>query len=235
LTTDRTPKPQLAAHAMEQLEATLRRRFRIRDTDVAVAGETLRIMHPANADDLISEEDFVRDERLPYWADLWPSSLTLARTLHELIPAPARLLELGCGAGLVSATAAQLGHEVLATDYYLDALDFARVNAWRNASREIAVRHVDWRALPSDLGRFQTILASDVLYETAYAGLIASAIAVSLALGGTAYVADPGRMAVEEFVDASRSLGLTVTQRAKLPYVDGEIKQTIVIWELTPP
>lgn len=37
------------------------------------------IEKPRSADDLISEADYARDDRLPYWADLWPSATVLAR------------------------------------------------------------------------------------------------------------------------------------------------------------
>ena len=57
---------------------------------------------PANADDLISEDDFVRDERLPYWADLWPSARILADELAVMRLAGQRVLELGCGLGVVA-------------------------------------------------------------------------------------------------------------------------------------
>jgi hypothetical protein len=41
----------------------------------------LRMVHPRNAEALIDEGDFARDERLPYWAEIWPSAYTLARVL----------------------------------------------------------------------------------------------------------------------------------------------------------
>ena len=49
----------------------------------------------------------------------------------------------------------------MATDYYADALLFARRNSLRNVKREPETRLVDWRAFPTDLGRFDLVLASD--------------------------------------------------------------------------
>src|ERR1700761_3834909 len=99
-----------------------------------VAGRSITVVHPASAEDLIDERDFERDERLPYWAELWPSSRVLGERLLESNGGGRTLLELGCGAGLVAACASLAGYDVTATDYYEDALSFARVNAWRNGA-----------------------------------------------------------------------------------------------------
>src|SRR5437763_15437922 len=96
------------------------------NTPVDLERRDVNILHPANADDLINEEDFIRDERLPYWADLWPSARTLARAMVEEQGRGGRLLELGCGSGLVSVAAAIAGFKVTATDYYDDALLFTQ-------------------------------------------------------------------------------------------------------------
>jgi ETFB lysine methyltransferase len=218
--------------ALSALEGELHRRFRTRETIVDAPGGPLHILHPANADDLITEADYVRDERLPYWADLWPSSIALARVLHKLLPRRGTLLELGCGAGLIATTAARIGQAVLATDYYEDALCFARVNALRNGGNDIAVRHVDWRHFPGDLGRFDTVIACDVLYERPYAALVAEAIARSLAPDGVALVADPGRVAADAFLEAAGLRGLGVRALTALPYQEGNVQQSIRLYQL---
>ena len=89
---------------------------------VSVGAWHVELLRPRNSDDLISEADFVRDERLPYWADLWPAARVLAAALSEgqtpaRGPRP-RLLELGCGLGLATIAALRAGYDVVATDYY---------------------------------------------------------------------------------------------------------------------
>jgi predicted nicotinamide N-methyase len=213
--------------------AALDARFEISRTEISLPSGAVTLVHPHDYDDLISEADYVKDERLPYWADLWPSAIALATILPSLTPIPGRAIELGCGLGLVTVAALRAGHEVLSTDYYEDALLFARRNAWSAAGREPAVRMVDWRAWPDDVGRFDLILASDVLYEESYAALIASAIARSLAPGGVALIADPGRKAFGTFVAECSSFGLAMRERAKVPHDDGKVHQMITIYEVT--
>ena len=215
-----------------RLVQELETRFVTNTVDIAVAGGSLSIMKPLNSDDLISEADYVRDERLPYWADVWPSSLILATRLANDAGGGRSLLELGCGLGIVSTTAMRAGFEVLATDYYEDALHFTRANAWRNLRREPAVRMVDWRALPADLGTFDRIVAADVLYEMTYAELVADVLATALSPRGTAIIADPGRVAVDKVVDACAARGLTRVARDVYPFAEGTIRQKITLFSI---
>jgi predicted nicotinamide N-methyase len=221
----------LPSEPSTELEA-LGRRFDIIAVDVPLPGGPVSIERPRSADELISEKDFAKDERLPYWADVWPSSTALATTVAALDGRGRRALELGCGVGLVTVAALRAGFDVLATDYYADALLFARRNARRAIGREPATLLVDWRALPAGLGRFDLVLASDVLYEREYATLVADAIVATLAPRGMALIADPGRTALLAFVTACEQRGCTVGVRAKVPWRDGAAKQTITIHEV---
>lgn len=194
-----------------------------------VAGHPLTLLRPESSESLISEADFERDERLPYWAELWPSALVLARHVAALDGAGRSLLELGCGVGLVSAAASRAGFAVTATDYYADALLFTTLNVAKNSEREPVTRNLDWRAIPGDLGRFDVIVASDVLYERQYPGLIASVLATALAPTGIALIADPGRVAAPDLPGECAARGLAVRDRARIAFADGEIRQTIDI------
>ena len=62
---------------------------------------------------------------MPYWAELWPSGLALARALPPRLDG-LRVVELGCGLGVPSLTAAARGAEVTALDWAQDAIDAAR-------------------------------------------------------------------------------------------------------------
>jgi predicted nicotinamide N-methyase len=210
----------------------LERRFVTTTVSVDIAGRPVSILKPRNSDDLISEADYVRDERLPYWADVWPSSVILAACVANDAGKGRSLLELGCGLGIVSMAAMRAGFDVLATDYYEDALRFTRANAWLTLQREPGTRMVDWRELPSDLGTFDMIVAADVLYEMTYADLVADALTSALAPEGTAIIADPGRIAVDRFLEACATRGLGRIERNSHPFVEGTIRQTITLYSI---
>jgi predicted nicotinamide N-methyase len=214
---------------VDELQASLERRFRVIETPVDVGTRSFVIRHPASAEELISEEDFARDERLPYWADIWPSARVLAARVLEENGAGRSLIELGCGAGLVSAAAAAAGFDVAATDYYEDALRFARLNAVRNADRDIGTRLLDWRDVPNDVERFDCVVASDVLYERTYGALVASALARLLATTGFALIADPGRVSRDDFLRSLEPLGLAAAHREDEAYEEGAIRQSIAL------
>jgi predicted nicotinamide N-methyase len=104
-----------------KLVADLERRFVTVNDDVRVGRRDINILRPRSAEDLISESDFDRDERLPYWAELWPSSTILANFVTSDRRPRGRAIELGAGVGLVSIAAALAGHEITASDCYEDA------------------------------------------------------------------------------------------------------------------
>jgi predicted nicotinamide N-methyase len=224
--------PQLDHASPEQLTASLTRRFRTMESTLEIDGRAINILHPASAEDLIDEGDFERDERLPYWAELWPASRILSETLLATNGAGQTLLELGCGAGLVATCASLAGYAVTATDYYDDALRFTRANAWRNGAEPPQTQLLDWRALPEQRARYDVIVASDVLYERPYGALVAKTIEAFLAPAGRALVADPGRVARENFLQASGQIGLGIVERTEIPFVAGPIRQTITVFEL---
>jgi len=226
--------PSVRGGSPAALRRTLEREFTTATEPVSVGPWHVEILRPRNADDLISEADFVRDERLPYWADLWPSARVLAAAVSESPPAAGgrrrRLLELGCGLGLATIAALRAGYDVTATDYYPDALRFTRANAYRAARRVPRTRLVDWRVFPADLGAFHRVIAADVLYEHSYAPLIAEAIVQTLAPGGAAVIADPGRIAAPAFLEGLPAHCLVLTGTDVRAYDEGAIHQQISLY-----
>ena len=227
--------PLLSVEATALVNQTLEElgaQFDIVQTDLLLAGRTVRIHHPRNADDLIDEEAFAEDERLPYWADVWPSARVLAERIATMTVEGRRFLELGCGAGLVSVAAAMAGFDVTATDYYDEALRFTALNVLVNTGVLIDTRAADWRRFPHDLGRFELVVASDVLYETTHSGLIAAVLDRTLTGRGTALIADPGRLAAPQFIEECKERGMPAAILERVPFEDGNIRQTIDLYEV---
>jgi predicted nicotinamide N-methyase len=227
---------------------SIARRFTLAESEVELPGLRVTLLKPRNSDDLISEADYVRDERLPYWADLWASSEVMGRHLIEererlwsmpaVFEALARgatpaAIELGCGLGLPSIAAKSVGYDVLATDYYEDALLFAAYNAERSLGASIRTRMVDWTKMPPDIGTFALVLAADVLYEMRYAALVAGAVARTLAPGGVFVLADQGRIALTSFLEEAERLGMAWRAVRRVEPPPGVAKPSITIYELT--
>jgi predicted nicotinamide N-methyase len=167
-----------------------------------------RITHPVSADDLIDEDDFDRDERLPYWAELWPSALALARHLSKRDLDGTRVIELGCGVGLPTLVALDRSASVLATDHYEAALDFTSYNTSMNLGREPDTALLDWRTPDiGGMGTFDLVLAADVLYERKNAAALADLVPRLLGPGGVAVFADPRRDEAPVFLEAMEEHG----------------------------
>lgn len=217
----------------ETLREELERRFRTRVTPVQVGRWTIELLHPADPESLISEEDFDRDERLPYWADIWPSSVIMSRHVAMLPGAGRTFLELGSGAGLVATAAALAGFDVTASDYYEDSLRFTRANVAHHTGREAKAELLDWRALPAKLPRYDVVVGSDILYERTYGEVVAEVIARTLKGDGVAYVTDPGRIATKDFVEECARRGLHVRTLERVAFnPEAALRQMIDIYEI---
>jgi predicted nicotinamide N-methyase len=171
---------------------------------VALGDRELTMVHPRRPDELIDEEAFARDEFLPYWAELWPSGVALARAVEPLVRPGDAVVELGCGLALPSIAAALPGARVLATDWSPDALGFALGNAQRNGAT-IETALVSWSepAVLLERGPWDLVLAADVLYENRNVEPLLRLLA---RLESDVLLADPGRPAARIFLaDAADS------------------------------
>src|SRR5437763_3494181 len=89
--------------------------------EIVVAGRRYALRRPRSAEALIDEAEYARDERLPYWAELWPSGRMLANALARELLVGRRVIELGAGLALPSLAALTAGARVLAPDWYPQA------------------------------------------------------------------------------------------------------------------
>jgi predicted nicotinamide N-methyase len=182
---------------------------------MVVAGHELVLLRPEDPERLIDEERFTTDEFMPYWAELWPSGVALARHVAGLDVRGLRVLEVGCGLALPTLAAALGGADALATDWAPEALELVARNAARNGIPVRTASH-DWHTTVGLEGerRFDVVLAADVLYEERNAAPLLTTLAAVLADHGAALVADPGRRHAPAFFDAARAAGWSVAHDA---------------------
>jgi predicted nicotinamide N-methyase len=170
------------------------------DHDVALA-------RPRDAEALVDEESFREDERLPYWAELWPSAELLARTVAGRALRNRRVLELGCGLGLPSLAAALAGGRVTASDWAPDAIEAVRENARRN---DLVVEALvcSWQEPAALVARapWDVVLAADVVYERRNVALLLDLLP---RLGGEVWLADPGRAWCDALLEQAEAAGWT--------------------------
>lgn len=129
----------------------------------------------------------------PLFGQLWPSGQRLAEAMADLDVANARVLELGCGIGLASLVLQRRGATVVATDIHPLAETFLAYNAALNGLPALHYRRLDWTRQRPDLGRFDVVIASDVLYERGQAERLADVILAYAADDARVVLTDPGR------------------------------------------
>lgn len=160
----------------------------------------------------LDREALLRDDAIvpPYWALVWSGSQILARHVAENLPcAGLRVLDVGCGLGLVALAAAARGGRVTAIDREVAPITFLSHSATLNG---LEVDGVVGDVLRVDLGQFDLILAAELLYERSDFDALAAALASALAPGGGLWLADARRVDTAPFFDALSRLGLVVRE-----------------------
>jgi predicted nicotinamide N-methyase len=172
------------------------------EESVGLRGAALQVLRPRDTEALLDDHAFEHEEYLPYWAELWPSGVALARRVAARSLRGARVLELGCGLGLPSLAAALAGGRVLATDWSPDAIELLEDNAERNgAALETAL--VDWASPAAIVERapWDLVLAADVLYERRNVAPLLDLLPRLVDERGEVWLADPGRAPAAAFLE----------------------------------
>jgi predicted nicotinamide N-methyase len=163
---------------------------------LALPGGALEILQPADAAELPDDRGAEWAPLVPYSEVLWRSGLELAREVAGAQLGGRRVIELGCGLAVPSLAAARGGATVLATDEDADALALVERNARANGLA-VATARLDWHE-PGEPGRFDLVLAADVLYERAS---VAPLLELLPRLADEVWLADPGRAPAAEFLE----------------------------------
>ena len=181
---------------------------------VPIRGRDFVVARPRDADALLTEEAFDREEFMPYWAELWASGRALASVVMARALRGASVIERGCGLALPSLAAAAAGGRVTASDWSPSALELALANASRN-DVVISTLELDWFAPPADPPWFDLVLAADVLYEERNGAALLDLLP---SLGREVWVADPGRAAAGRFfADAVRAWEVRSSSHPAVP------------------
>jgi predicted nicotinamide N-methyase len=142
---------------------------------------------------------------LPYWAELWESSIGLGQFLvdhwREVSHGKTgiKVLDLGCGMGLAGTVAAALGGSVVFADLESDALLFARLNTLQYRSH-IRTRQVNWQTQSLD-EQFDLILGADVVYERPQWTALEPFWRRHIAKDGLILLGEPGRQTGAIFIE----------------------------------
>lgn len=146
------------------------------------------------------------------FGQLWPSGHMLARAMQDFDVAGKRVLELGCGIGLASLVLQRRGADVTASDIHPLAEPFLTYNAALNGLDAVPYRQLRWDVPLATLGRYDMVIASDVLYEPAQALALAGVVDRHAEARAEVLVADPGRGNGARFIKALEARGFAMAE-----------------------
>jgi predicted nicotinamide N-methyase len=154
------------------------------------------------------QKDPFAEDLCPYFGILWPAAEGLALFLydHPELVKNKTVLELGAGLGYPSLVATQLEGKVLCTDYHPDVEEYFLRNC-RHTNISCEYQRLNWREPNRDIGLFDVVMGSDVLYESKHAREVAKGLIHFLKPGGKILLSDPGRNYLQPFLEAMKAEG----------------------------
>ncbi len=198
-----------------------------------------------------SLQAFYDDERLPYWAELWPSSFGLVHFLEKKkeIIKDTLCLDLGCGLGFTALCGVVLGAKVLAVDYEDEAISLAKYNAKVNAipvceeserflqekNISLCIQNMDWRKPHIQKKSLKYIWAADIAYERKFMPDILTFLDYALCFDGVFWIAEPSRAIYQYFVEEVKKFPFSIKKvyTEKTQAINKNILSANVnIWEL---
>jgi ETFB lysine methyltransferase len=177
---------------------------------------TLRDNQQFADDDGQAETLGISSASWPIFGIVWPSSLILARHMLDYDIAGKRVLEVGCGIGLASLVLNQRHANITATDYHPEAEAFLNYNTQLNHGAHIHFKRTDWADPVTDLGLFDLVIGSDVLYESEHVDLLAAFINQHAHAHCDVVLVDPGRGHHARFSKRMITLGYSHRQHKPL-------------------
>jgi predicted nicotinamide N-methyase len=165
----------------------------------------------------------------PLFGVVWPSGIALAQEINDLAVDGMSILEIGCGIGLSSLVLQRRGANITASDYHPLAEEFLRHNAALNGLAPIKFSNAPWAGPNHDLGRFDLIIGSDILYERNHPALLAAFLDCHANTVARVLMTDPGRRYCGHFNTQMSAQGYVRTERrmqftgSDSPYPKGRI------------
>jgi len=169
----------------------------------------------------------------PLFGVIWPSSLVLAHFIVDYETRSKRILEVGCGLALSSLLLNKTSADITATDYHPEANKFLQRNVQLNGGKAIAFEQVDWAATNDDLGLFDMIIGSDLLYEDQHINLLANFIKAHSKPDCEVIIVDPGRGRKNKLTARMKSFGFNSSHQkpTHTDYLDEKFKGHIMVFK----
>lgn len=169
----------------------------------------------------------------PIFGVLWPSGIVLANYICQFDTRSKRILEIGCGTALTSLLLNKRQDDITATDYHPEAGKFLDRNTDLNRDDKISFVRADWSGEDTELGLFDLIIGSDLLYEDEHVELVGNFINKHARQECEVVIVDPGRGRKNKLTKKMEGFGYTSShfKPTDTAYLDGTFKGYILNFE----
>ena len=131
------------------------------------------------------------------FGQVWPSGRVLAQAMCSFDVSGKRILELGCGLGLSSLVLQRRCRDVANACETARCQSFLQHNAIQNLLPHVRYRDLRWEIPDQELGRFDLIIGSDILYEQGHASMLADMLVRHAKPTAEILITDPAPIATE--------------------------------------
>ena len=191
--------------------------YRVRFDTVTVAGVDYRIRslfdrqqyHDPEGE---AERAGVSPASWPLFGQVWPSARVLARAMHGYDVAGKRILEIGAGLALASLVIHGRDGDITASDCHPLSAAFLQENLLLNHLPPMKYREGHWARVNPELGRFDLIIGSDVLYDRDQPQALSQFINLHTNPGAEVLIVDPDRGNRASFTRKMNVMGYSHTE-----------------------
>lgn len=185
--------------------------------DFEIQIRTLLDKNQFSDDEGLAEELGISSAQWPLFGVIWPAGEVLAHVVDSLETEGKRILEVGCGIGLPSLVLAKKKADITASDYHPEAGQFLAENMKLNHCESLPFFQANWMDLKPDMGKFNLIIASDVLYEIEQAKILAHFINFHAEQQCEVIMTDPGRKHHKKFTIEMEKLNFVHSEQRSVP------------------
>lgn len=161
----------------------------------------------------IAEKLGISSATWPLFGIIWDSSEVLAHLMFEFNVEGKRVLEVGCGIALASLVLNYRMADITATDYHPEVEAFLLENIKLNQGKKIPYIRTGWEDEISNLGIFDLIIGSDLLYESWHVDQLSGFIDQHSKEQCEVVLVDPGRGHHARFSKKMVALGYSHSQK----------------------
>ena len=191
--------------------------YRTRQLVVRLGGHDFRIRALSDLRQFADPHGFaerlgISSAQWSLFGQVWPSGRVLAEAMCSFEVAGKRILEIGCGLGLSSLVLQRRKADITASDQHPLVESFLAHNARLNNLPKLAYRDLHWAVPDVELGRFDLMIGSDILYERDHIELLAILLKRHALASAEVVFTDPGRGNSAPFTRALAEQGYSVTE-----------------------